>query len=338
LTKSTKRIESLARLNRQARERAFDVEDIDWRVPVDRAKNWIPEDLAPLSFAPSYGLLDTDERQRYNQLFALGTCEQFILFEQAVIRALACILDRCTVPAELRESLGCFVAEEQKHIEMFWRLLEICEPDFYATRTAKLACLSGLPGFLLNRAVGNPRLLLAWIWLTIFLEERTLFVSRRYIEARRSAPDSIDALHAEVHAFHFRDEVRHCQIDQHLLDALYDPQPTWKRKLCGMTFVHALRAFVFPSRTTHRILDVLGSEHSRLRERIIPRLLAELPEIGRDVRFHRRLFSRGSLPRTLRLLSQYPEHAAVWRMLPVARREQFAKDTRRHAAVAAHRR
>jgi len=338
VAKSRKPIESLARLNRQAHERAFDVDDIDWSVPVDRAKNWIPEDLAPLTFTPSYALLDAEERRRYNQLFALGTCEQFILFEQAVIRALPCILTRCALPPELRESLRCFIAEEQKHIEMFWRLLERSEPDLYATRTPKLACFSGVPGFLLSRAVAYPQLFLAWIWLTIFLEERTLFLSRQYIEARRRSPGSVDALHAEVHEFHFKDEVRHCQIDQHLLDVLYDPQPSWKRRLCGMTFVHTLRAFVFPSRTTRRIFGVLGKEHPRLRDRIIPRLSAELPEIGRDVRFHRRLFSRTSLPRTLRLLSQYPEHAAVWRLLPLAGREQLESDAEPHAAIACHRR
>ena len=354
MAQSRKPIESLARLNRQAHERAFEVEDIDWSVPVERTKNWIPDDLAPVSFMPSYALLGNEERRRYNQLFALGTCEQFILFEQAIIRALPRILDRCTLPAELRESLRYFVAEEQKHIEMFWRLLERSEPELYATRTPRLACFSGVPGFLLNRAVGHPRLFLAWIWLTIFLEERTLFLSRQYVDAQRRAPGSIDALHTEVHAFHFRDEVRHCQIDQHLLDVLYDPQPAWKRRLCGMTFARALHggavplfeivfaralhAFIFPSRTTRRIFDVLETEHPRLRARIIPRLSAELREIGRDVRFHQRLFSRTALPRTLSLLSQYPEHAAVWRMLPVANREQHERNAELHAAVACQRR
>lgn len=314
---SRKPLASLARLNRQARERAFSIEAIDWSQPVDRTKPWIPELLGLLYYAPSYSLLDTSERRRYNQLSALGLCEQFILFEQMVISALTGVLARCELPAELREGLCCFVTDEEKHIEMFWRLLERSEPGFYPVRAPVLVSLSPLQDLLMNCAVNRPRLFLAWIWLTIFLEERTLFVSRQYLEAQRKAPGLIDPLHAQVHAFHFMDEVRHCQIDQHLLDVLYDPQPYWKKKLCGAMFHHALRAFVFPGRSTRRILNVLGNEFPRLRQKIIPGLIDELPHIGRNAEFHRRLFNRAALPRTLGLLSQYSEHAAARRLLPL---------------------
>ncbi|HSS65269.1 MAG TPA: diiron oxygenase [Gammaproteobacteria bacterium] len=313
-----KPIESLARLNRQARERSFDIEDIDWGRSVERARPWMPEPLGLLYYATSYRRLDAGVRRRYNQLAALSLCEQFILFEQAVIRALPGVLARRDLPAELRESLRHFIVEEQKHIEMFWRLLERSEPGFYRKRTPKLALPSLFHSVMMDCAVSSPRLFLAWIWLTIFLEERTLFVSRQFLRAQRQMPETIDPLHAEVHAFHFKDEVRHCQIDQHLLTVLYDPQPRWKKSLCGEMFHHALRAFVFPGRSTRRILALLGKELPYLRDSVIPRLLAELPQIGASPEFHMNLFSPTALPRTLRLISLYPEHAEARRLLPLA--------------------
>ncbi|NIR30224.1 MAG: diiron oxygenase [Gammaproteobacteria bacterium] len=338
MQKSRKSIESLARLNRQASERAFDIEDIEWSLSIDRTKEWIPEALSLLSFAPSYRLLDDQERRRCNQLSALGTCEQFVLFEQAVLRALPAVTRQCVLPAELRESLRCFAVEEEKHIQMFWRLLERSEPRFYPARRPMLASVSGLQGFTMNCALKHPQLFLAWIWLTIFLEERTLFVSREYMRAQREKPESIDPLHAQVHAFHFKDEVRHCQIDQHLLSVLYDPQPLWKKTLAGGMFARVLRIFVFPGRTARRSLEVLGREYPRLRARMIPNLLTELADIGRNPDFHRRLFGRSALPRTLELLSQYPEHAPAWRLLPAARSASSRTSARPCVAVIGDRR
>ena len=92
---------------------------------------------------------------------------------------------------------------------------------------------------------------------------------------------------------------------------LYDPQPEWKKKLCARMFHHALRAFVFPGRSTRRVLELLGAEFPYLRQTAIPRLLAALPEIGASPQFHTALFGPTALPRTLRLISQYPEHAAA---------------------------
>ena len=167
----------------------------------------------------------------------------------------------------------------------------------------------------MDRIVGNPGTWLAWIWLAIFIEERTLFLSREYMKAAKLAPGRIDALYSQVHEFHYRDEARHYHLDQHLLTWLYDPQPQWKKRLAASVFHRMLRSYVAAGRTAPRILAQLGREFPELGNAAVPRLLEELRAVGRNARYHRRLFSRAALPHTLALIAEYPEHDRLWDLL-----------------------
>ena len=314
MTRPRKSIEALSALNRKSCELAFAVEDLDWSIEVDRSKPWAPEEIGPLWFIPSVTLLTDAHRLRCNQLHALGLCEKFIWFEQQVIRSLTNVLRTQNVPHSLREALWHFIREEDKHMEMFWRLLEKSEPDWYRSHKPKLFGVSTLQQFGMDRVVANPEVLLAWIWLAIFVEERTLFLSRLYIKAAKEAPGRIDALHTQVHDYHFRDEARHYQLDQHLLTWLYDPQPRWKKTLCAVVFRQMVRSYVSAGRAAPRILAQLGCEFPELRSAVIPRMLAELPYVGSSEQYHRKLFSRDALPHTLALLAEYPEHDRLWEL------------------------
>ncbi len=315
-------LEPLRTLNRRARERAFGLEDLDWSLEVDRGKPWEPEGLGALWFLPSFAALAPEERLRCNQLHALGVCEQFVWFERQLLRAIGNVLrERHPLPAPLAEALGHFAAEERKHIDMFWRLLERSEPAWYAGHAPRLFHIGVAPQFAMDRVTANPRTFLAWIWLAILVEERTLFFSREHLRAARGAPGSIDALHAQVHEFHFRDESRHYHLDQHLLTWLYDPQPRWKKALAAAMFRRMMRAYVAASRTAARILAQLAREFPRLRGAPVARLRAELSGVGRDESYHRRLFSRAALPHTFALLAEYREHGRLWELFPVARKE-----------------
>lgn len=315
IPKPRKSLDSLATLNRKSRELAFGLEDIDWFVPVDRAKPWMPDGIGTLYFLPSYQLLEAEEKLRYNQLHALGIVEQFIWLEQeVVITPVRFLARKRELPQELREALWHFAEEENKHIAMFWRLLEKSEPKWYPQHRPRLFKVTPLQQFLMTRITERPELLLVWIWITIFVEERTIFLSREYMNACRKAPGIVDALHTMVHEFHFRDEARHYQLDQHLLTWIYDVQSAWKRRLCGWMFAQVVRSYVFPHRTARRILAVMEREFPRLRQSIAPQLRAELPGIGFNIEFHRKLLSRRALPRTLALLAGYPEHDRLWEL------------------------
>lgn len=315
-----RRLDTLNALNRRSRDDAFDVDDLDWAGAVDRARPWMPEGLGALWFLPSFASLGPAHRLRCNQLHALAVCEQFIWFEQQLIRAVSHVLDGEALPAQLDTALRHFVVEERKHTAMFWRLLERSEPQAYGGRTPRLFRVSAAQQFAMDRVTANPRTLLAWVWLAIFVEERTLFLSRLHMKASRDTPGSIDALHAQVHAFHFRDEVRHYQLDQHLLTWLYDPQPHWKRLLAAAMFHRMIRAYVASGRTASRVLAQLGREFPELCTTLLPRLHAELPGVGRNPNYHRSMFGCAVLPHTFALLAEYPEHDRLWDLFPAAER------------------
>jgi hypothetical protein len=321
-TVNRKPIEKLQILNRRACQDAFAADDIDWSLAVDHAKPWEPDDMNALWFVPSFNQLDAGQRTRCNQLHALAVAEQFVWFERQLIRAIGNLLHGPALPPLLGEALGHFVHEEEKHIEMFWRLLEKSAPQWYRRRGLRLFRVSPLQQFATDCITRAPRTLVAWVWLAIFIEERTLYISRLHVQAAKRAPGAIDALHSQVHDFHFRDEVRHCQLDQHLLTWLYDPQPRWKRDLAAFMFRQAMRSFVGARRTAARILAQLGAEHPALRAEVLPRMLVELRSVAQNPRYQQKHFSPAAQPHTLALLAEYPEHEALWELLPAAERSQ----------------
>lgn len=315
-----KPLERLEVLNRRARSNAFSAEDIDWSLAVDPTKPWEPDELGALWFLPSFAALRAEQRLRCNQLHAIGICEQFVWFERELIRAIGNVL-RCAraVPPPLGEALRHFMVEEEKHVEMFWRLLERSQPGWYRSRSPKVFRVSPLQQFGMDRVVDHPQLLISWVWLAIFVEERTLYLSRLHMSAAKEQPGRIDPLHSQVHSFHFRDEVRHYQLDQHLLTWLYDPQPRWKKQLSAFLFRRFVRSYVAARRTATRIVAHLGIEFPGLRAAVLPRMLAELRDIARQQRYHRKHFSPAAMPHTLKLLAEYPEHDGLWQLLPAAR-------------------
>ncbi len=308
-----KSLEHLEILNRKSVELAFGLEDLDWSLPVDRGKHWAPDHLGPLCYLPAYSLLSAEEKRRYNQLYAIGMCEQFIwLEEQVLIRLLVRVLQGSRFPRPLSEAIRHFIVEERKHTSMFWRILEKSEPTWYPTRRFKLFNVSPLQHLLLYGIIKNPRLFLVWIWMAIFFEERTVFFARHYIKARHRSPGQIDAVHTQLHEYHLKDEARHCQLDQYLIKHLYDHKPQWKKLICAKMFYCVMRQYIFPRRTTRSILHVLGHEFPSLKENIIPQLLKQLPQVGLNHEFHEMLFNRRATPRSMKLFAEYPEHDGLW--------------------------
>lgn len=321
----TRTLDTLDRLNHLAHKHQFDVEALDWSRPIRRDLRWAPDELAPLSHLPAYEALDDHERLRLNQLFSLGVCEQFIWLEQTVlVRTLEGVLARwaelpvaAIAHAEaLKLALENFVAEERKHSEMFWRVLEKAEPSWYAERRFRLFNVSPIQAFLVDRIIANPSLFLVWIWTAIFFEERTIHYCKHFRRQGKRAPGSIDPTFLDVHEHHFLDEARHIQLDEHLLTGFYDPQPRWRRELAGRMFYGVMRAYTSPKRTAARILDILADEHPRLRARVVPELRRELPGLARNRSFHAAVFSREAAPRTFELFERYAELERLWALFP----------------------
>jgi hypothetical protein len=319
-------IGALEVLNRKAVENAYALEDLDWSKPVDRSRMWSPEHIAPLYYLPSYSRFTAEEKLRYNQLFAMGVCEQFVwLEEHLLVNTLRNVAQRSEPPPPLREALGHFIEEELKHTQMFWRMLEKSEPGWYPTRKFRLYNISPLQQAALDLVLKLPDVFLIWIWTAIFFEERTVDYCRHYLEARKRDPGAIDPTYTQLHEYHFKDELRHYQLDQHLLGWMYDPQPAWKKKLAGRMFQSLMRSYVFPHRTSRRVLEVLADEFPRLRAEVVPALLRELPGIGHSRPFHRMAFSRDAVPKTMALFAEYPELDGLWKLFPEITKEEASQ-------------
>lgn len=311
-------IETLGVLNEKARALAYGIEDLDWARPLQRDRLWSPPDIAPLVHLPSFARLSPTEARRYNQLFAVGVCEQFVWFEQHLLcPILRRLLAQVEIPAELREALEIFIEEENKHSEMFWRMCEKAEPQFYPTRRFRLFNTSRLQDAAVAVMLRHPRTFLVWIWAVIFFEERTVDYCRQYLRTARAQPDLLDPSFVELHEFHMKDEGRHFQLDQHLLTWLYDPAPRWKRALAGRMFRQLMRAYVSPRRTSWSVLEVLGQEFPHLQAEVLPALRRELPLLRTNRSFHQAAFSRQAVGHSMALFTEYPEMDALWDLFVV---------------------
>lgn len=317
----TQKLDTLDRLNKMAEKNEYTVEDLDWTRTVSRDLLWGPESLAPLTYLPAYQRLDKQEQRRLNQLFSMGVCEQFIWLEENIlVRTLRQVLRRWPMSAALHTALEHFIKEELKHTEMFWRTLERASPEWYPTREFRLFNISTAQTFVLNRVLNNPGLLLVWIWTAIFFEERTVNYCQQYRRAGRSDPDSIDPTFIDLHEYHFKDEVRHFQLDQYLLEECYNRQPRWKRRLAGRMFYQVMKSYTAPRRISLRILDILGQEFPHLKQSIVPEFLQQLPSLASNPSFHQMAFSRESVPRAMELFSRYDELDCLWPLFVVENR------------------
>ncbi len=314
-------IQSLERLNQLAHKNAWALEDLDWSLTVDRERLWAPPEMSPLSYLPSFERLDGVQQRRYNQIFALAICEQFIWFEtNFLVDAMESVVRDFDVPEELVTAVNFLTEEEVKHTRMFWRLLEKCEPDWYPTRDYHLFRMTPTQRLLTKSMLRWPRELLVWIWIAIFFEERTGDYCRQYLRYERRNPGAIDPSFLQVHRFHFRDEARHFQLDQHLLGWIYDRAPRWKCGLAGLMFYRVMRGYTSPRNTARQTLRQLGREFPQLERDVIPALERELPLLGQSKEYHRMAFSRKAVGNSLALFAEYPELDRLWPLFQVETR------------------
>jgi P-aminobenzoate N-oxygenase AurF len=307
-------IETLEALNEKSVKQAYSIDDLGWDRPIQRDKKWSPDAIAPLVHLPAYQLLEERHRLRYNQLFGLGVCEQFVWFEQDLLCGVFRSLFRQApdMPPLLRTALEHFVEEENKHSEMFWRMCEKSEPQWYPTRRFYLFNTTWAQDRFFGLMLRYPKQFLMWIWTVIFFEERTVDYCRMYRKSEKKDPGGIDPSYVELHDYHFKDEARHFQLDQHILTWLYDPQPRWKKRVAGRMFHGLMKAFTSPRRTTKRLLEVMGEEFPELKREAIPRLLQELPSLRTNQSFHQAAFSRKAVGRSMALFAEYPELDSLW--------------------------
>lgn len=310
------RLPSLERIAARADAKAYDLDAVDWTRGLDPERWYFPEHLTPLAHTPSYADLSPTERLDYNHLYAEAINEQFVFLEEYfLVRVLRRLLRgdaRVALPADLRACLEGFVAEEVKHTEMFRRLAQLMHPR-YAERDFFFLRLGRAERVLLSAMERRPDLLAFWCWLALAFEEKTVDYFRHFARHEQQRPDlPLDPLCYEVHRLHMLDEVRHVQLDHHLIHHVYAACGPLLRGLNVRLITRTLAAYTRPKRTNLRIVEALAARHPRLDAR---RLSREVRALAQCATWQEVSYSRSNVPQTFALFDAYPELHGLARVL-----------------------
>jgi hypothetical protein len=305
---------SLARINRHAGEQGVAVARLRLETPVDRSRLFTCPSLAPLAHTAVFAELSPAQQRRYNQLVGLMQNEFICFFEQELsARVLPVLLHRPgRMPAELAASLRLLLDEERQHTEMFRRLNRLAAGEWYATSDYHVLRLPKSFLLLLRRITARPMLFPMVFWIMLLMEERSLMISRRYAAMD---PDTIDPQFLATYRAHAEDEVRHVQIDWHLLEQLYVSRPAWLRRL-NARFLEAfvVHLFLKPRRANVRLVDLLVEDFPALR-RLRPRLVRAVRGLDDNPGYRRMMYSPEATPIGCALFDRLPELAGLRRRL-----------------------
>lgn len=310
----TPSIPDLETIRRRAQANAYGMDDLPWERAVDRKRMWFPERFTPLAHCEVYEELRPEERLTYNQLHAMATNEQFILLEEGfLVRFVARMLKSGRLPEELRLALQNFMEEELKHTDMFRRLNRVADPERYARGQYSFVQLGRAEEWGLELLSRRPELFVFWCWGALIFEEKTVDYYRQYQRHAKDQPEQpLDPLHEEVHRLHALDEVRHVQIDMHLIQQVYDPRGSLVRGLNQRLIRRLLRNYARPRRAGQRVVEETVRQHPRLAE-LLPVMRQQLLGLGRA--YQEVTYGRKNAPQTFAMFDAYPEFHSLSRVL-----------------------
>jgi hypothetical protein len=258
--------------------------------------------------------LSFEQRRRYNQLVGLMQNELICCFEQEIGGKVlpALLKSKNGFPPELATALSRFLTEERQHTVMFRALNRLAQPDWYLNTDYYVLKLPPPLLFLIRSITSRPTLLPMVIWMMLLMEERSLMMGRRYAAAD---PDSIDPTFLETYRAHSEDEVRHVQLDWHLLERFYQDKPAWQRKLnARMLEVLIVGVFLKPKRANVRLINLLVTEYPELRA-MRRRLLQAVRSLTHNPGYRRMMYSAEATPISRALFQSLPEFSGLARRL-----------------------
>lgn len=279
---------------------------IDWVTPIDRSRRFICDTLTPLSYTAVYEALSDAHRLRYNQLTGLYTNELIGFLETFVLRrTLDALADRAgRLPDPLVTALHRFKDDEARHADAWKRLNRLSEPDWYRERDYTILQVPRPALAAAAFVAAHPEMFPLVFWIQLVQEERSIDISRRMATA---PPGELEPRYAAVYGQHLGDEVRHVQIDWHLIDHLYARRSLAARRINARIVRYLLGTlFLAPAAATARIVRRLVGEFPELRP-LESRICAELAGLSRSDAYHAMMYSRETTPIAFALFDRFPE-------------------------------
>lgn len=277
---------------------------------IDTSKPFIPAELTPLFYTPSYRQLTAAQGLRYNQLQALYFNEQITFFETALGRSILEALLRQPWPERLADSLRQFLDQERQHTEMFRQLNRRCAPQLYAEGDFYFVRVPAPWRAVLEWMAAQPFFFSLFLWVMLIQEERSLFYSRSYINHRAA----LEPHFVQVHRLHLADEVWHVDWDEELIDVVAERASPWLRRMNAKLFAWMLNElFGTPKRAQLRVVIELARQCPELAARE-PEMRRQLLALSGDPAYRRSLYSREIVPRFFARFDNAPECKAleVW--------------------------
>lgn len=291
----------LRKIAENASKDAFTIERIHWHKGVNANLLYFPEVLTPLYHCQSYkSLLDEDDRKYYNHLYAQYVSEQFIFLEDRFLcRVVEGLLPwSLSISWDLKRCLEIFLAEEVKHTEMFRRLNKICNPDRYSQNDFHFLELKNYEERLISLMAKFPRHINYWIWVALLFEEKTIdYFSHYRMQNRDQKSAQLDPLHYQVHQFHMLDEARHVQIDEHLLNLIFNQAGQIMRRINIYLLRKTMVNYTNPRRANIRIIEELCRTRHRLKSQTT-RICDEIRAQNGQSPYQLAQFSRRNFPKT----------------------------------------
>lgn len=285
------------------------------RSGIDFSLPFFPARLTTLAFVPSWHRLEPRHQLRYSQLYALYQNEQTVFFEELlatnVLPALYARPER--IGTDLADDLRLFEAEEHRHSRWFRELNHQVDPcRFLLDEGSYVLILVGarmraVTAWFARRPFAFP----CWIWLMLLQEERSIAVARECMREGNQLEPEFLALYRK----HLADEVDHVEWDLKLIERVWLPLPTWKRRLQARLFgVMMAEFFTAPKRSAKAVLQALLDEFPEL-DALGADLHRELECLATSRDYHASLYSRSVTPRCFALFDKLPEFRDIGRCL-----------------------
>ncbi len=295
---------SVQQIADRAHSRGVHCYPFDLNVPVDFRMPFLCPSLTALYYTSAWKELDDQDRLRYTQLSALSFNELIAGFEKGFSLTLQALARSDRLPERLRSVLPDFLEDERRHQEIWWTLNRCAEPQRYSQDVAAISKIAPMGQTLMRWLARHPLKYPVTIWIMLILEEHGNEIARRCAALR---PDQIEPHFAAAYLAHVRDEVRHVQIDWHLLEWAWPTLRGWRRRVNVSILRWVVRRLLF--NTEHAAISVveeLARERPRLRS-ALPRIRAELRTVGQNREFRSMMFSARTSPIVFHLLDRFPE-------------------------------
>jgi hypothetical protein len=296
---------------RGAFARASPREPVPAGATIDLSRPFLPPSLMPLHYTAAAARLTPAQALRANQLTGLCFNELITFFETAFAPAVLAALDRAPIGEDLAACLRHFLAEEARHSAMFRRLNRLSAPGWYERGPFHLISIPRTVRLATTFLARHPAAFPAVLWLMLAMEEHSIEVSRRFAAtpAGQLEPQWAAAYHA-----HLEDEVRHVQVDRHLIEGFHGGA-RWRRRLNAALVTNGIARFLLaPSRSGARVVARLAAEFPELRPRAAG-MVRELRRLDGSAAYQAMMYSRETTPLMFALFDRFPEFRRIGREL-----------------------